>query len=185
MMSDTNIKYSSAVFFCRGLSVLLLLFAIVAGGCRRRPLEDPDNLTAVRVRVNVAGIHNVTSDIYNDKIPVQKIEPSAMHVLFFGENEDVIAAEGFITDVSFDENGNRIVSGEVMLAPGSYRMLIYDFGTEETLIRNYYSWDKAEAYTGIHRSCTVSRSEQVLYQRERRSEHSHAARASCGGQERV
>ena len=147
MMSDTNIKYSSAVFFCRGLSVLLLLFAIVAGGCRRRPLEDPDNLTAVRVRVNVAGIHNVTSDIYNDKIPVQKIEPSAMHVLFFGENEDVIAAEGFITDVSFDENGNRIVSGEVMLAPGSYRMLIYDFGTEETLIRNYYSWDKAEAYT--------------------------------------
>ncbi len=48
MMSDTNIKYSSAVFFCRGLSVLLLLFAIVAGGCRRRPLEDPDNLTAVR-----------------------------------------------------------------------------------------------------------------------------------------
>lgn len=68
-------------------------------------------------------------------------------MLFFGENEDVIAAEGFITDVSFDENGNRIVSGEVMLAPGSYRMLIYDFGTEETLIRNYYSWDKAEAYT--------------------------------------
>ncbi len=50
-------------------------------------------------------------DIYNDKIPVQKIEPSAMHVLFFGENEDVIAAEGFITDVSFDENGNRIVDG--------------------------------------------------------------------------
>lgn len=46
--------------------------------------------------MNVAGIHNVTSDIYNDKIPVQKIEPSAMHVLFFGENEDVIAAEGFI-----------------------------------------------------------------------------------------
>lgn len=78
MMSDTNVKYCSAVFFCRGLSVLLLLFAIVAGGCRRRPLEDPDNLTAVRVRVNVAGIHNVTSDIYNDKIPVQKIEPSAM-----------------------------------------------------------------------------------------------------------
>ena len=32
MMSDTNVKYSSAVFFCRGLSVLLLLFAIVAGG---------------------------------------------------------------------------------------------------------------------------------------------------------
>lgn len=147
MMSDTNVKCSSTVLFSRGLSVLLLLLAIVAAGCRRRPLEDPDYRTAVRVKVNVAGIPNVTSDIYNDKIPVQKIEPSAMHVLFFGECEDVVAAEDFITDVSFDEDGNRIVSGEVMLAPGSYRMLIYDFGTEETLIRNYYNWDRAEAYT--------------------------------------
>lgn len=146
-MSDTNVKYSSAVLFKRGLTVFLLLLAIVATGCRRRPLEDPDYLTAVRVKVNVAGISNVTSDIYNEKIPVQKIEPSAMHVLFFGEREDVVAAEDFITDVSFDEDGNRIVSGEVMLAPGSYRMLIYDFGTEETLIRNYYNWDRAEAYT--------------------------------------
>ncbi len=147
MMSDINVKSSSAVLLSRGLSILLLLLAIVAAGCRRRPLEDPDYLTNVRVKVNVAGIPNVTSDIYNDKIPVQKIEPSAMHVLFFGEREDVVAAEDFITDVSYDEDGNRIVSGEVKLAPGSYRMLVYDFGTEATLIRNHYNWDRAEAYT--------------------------------------
>lgn len=149
MMSDINMKNFSATFLRRGMLVVLPLLMIAVAGCRRRPLEDPDYMTSVRVKVDVSGISNVTCDIYNDKIPVQTIEPSAMHVLFFDENKDAVVSENFITHVSADEDGNRIVSGDVQLAPGSYRMLIYDFGTDETLIRNYYSWDKAEAYTEL------------------------------------
>ena len=65
------------------LSVMLGLLAL--GGCHRRPLEDPADYTAIRVKVNVKGILNVTCDVYNEKIPVPKIEPDAMHVIFFDE----------------------------------------------------------------------------------------------------
>lgn len=147
MMSDINVKRGSAALLRLGVFVLLPLLMIIVAGCRRRPLEDPDYLTSVRVKVDVSGISNVTCDIYNDKIPVQKIEPSAMHVLFFEKERNVVASENYITDVSVAEDGSRVVSGEVQLAPGAYRMLIYDFGTDETLVRNFYSWDEAEAYT--------------------------------------
>lgn len=147
MMPDINAKHGVAALLRRVLCVLPLLLIIVVAGCRRRPLEDPDYLTSVRVKVDVSGISNVTCDIYNDKIPVQTIEPSAMHVLFFEKERNVVASENYITEVSVAEDGSRIVSGEIQLAPGVYRMLIYDFGTDETLVRNFYSWDEAEAYT--------------------------------------
>lgn len=127
------------------LAILLLL--AVAPGCRRRPLEDPDYRTLVKVKVDISGISNVTCDIYNDKIPVPKIEPEAMHLLLFDEDASRVAAETFLTDVSTDADGVRTVSGEVVVAPGTYRYLAYDFGTEATLVRNYNVWDEAEAYT--------------------------------------
>lgn len=157
MMSDINVKCGRAVLRRRGTTVALALLMMVAQGCHRRPLEDPDYLTSVRVKVDVAGVSNVTCDIYNDKIPVPKIEPSAMHVLFFDEDKDVVASENFITEVSVSESGDRVVSGDIPLAPGSYRMLIYDFGAEATLVRNYYSWERAEAYTDPVSSLILNR----------------------------
>ena len=68
--------------------------------CQRRPLEDPDFFTKVKVKVNVNAISNVTCDVYNDKLPVQNIEPTAMHVLFYDINYNSVAAESYITNVS-------------------------------------------------------------------------------------
>lgn len=129
------------------IPLAILLLIAVAPGCRRRPLEDPDYRTLVKVKVDISGISNVTCDIYNDKIPAPKIEPEAMHLLLFDEDASRVAAETFLTDVSTDADGVRTVSGEVVVAPGTYRYLAYDFGTEATLVRNYNVWNEAEAYT--------------------------------------
>ncbi len=120
---------------------------LVVSGCHRRPLEDPAEFTRVKVKVNVEGIQNVTCDIYNDKITHPVIEQTAMHVLFFTEKNAEVVAETFITNVSTDDNGVRYVSGDVAIAPGDYKMLIYDFGTEATLVNNYHDFYGAVATT--------------------------------------
>ncbi len=129
----------------------------VVCACHFRPLTDPNLLTEVRVRINNDGIQNVTCDVYNPAIPVQKIEPTAMHVLFYNDGDGSVAAESFITKVSADSEGYRVLSGEVQLLPGNYRMLAYDFGTEETIVKDYYIWDKAKAYTDPVPSGVLSR----------------------------
>ena len=113
------------------ISLAILLLAVLPG-CRRRPLEDPDYRTLVKVKVDISGISNVTCDIYNDKIPVPKIVPEAMHLMLFGEDASSTAAEAFITDVATGADGSRTISGELVVAPGTYRLLAYDFGTEAT-----------------------------------------------------
>lgn len=132
----------------RALCAAWLLVSVlsVTSSCRRRPLEDPEYLTRVNVEVNVDGIQNVTCDIYNPAVQVPEISPDVMHVIFFDRKGDV-AAETFITEVSTAENGHRVLSGEFSVIPGKYRMLIYDYGTEATLIKDFYSWDGATAYT--------------------------------------
>ena len=125
------------------LAAVLLLSA----GCIRRPLEDISEYTRVKVKVNVKNIHNVTCDIYNEKIPHPEINPEAMHVIFFKQDEDVVAAETFITNVETEDDGSTSLTGDIAIYPGTYRMLIYDYGTEETIVKDYYHYDLAYAYT--------------------------------------
>lgn len=138
-----HIYASGGNAFC---TAWLVLCVSVSYGCHRRPLEDPEYLTKVNVEVNIDNIQNVTCDIYNPKVQAPVIEPEMMHVIFF-DKKDNIAAETFITDVSTAENGRRVISGEFSIIPGRYKMLIYDYGTDDTLIKDYHSWDNACAYT--------------------------------------
>lgn len=124
---------------------LVICFAF--SGCERRPLEDLANYTNIEVAVDIEAIANVTCDVYNSKIPIPVIEPQAMHVLFFEQNSNHVAAETFINDITQDQNGLRIIKGNIAIMPGNYRMLVYDFGTESTIVEEYYTWEKCRAYT--------------------------------------
>ncbi len=124
----------------------LLCAAFILPGCQRRPLEDPDYNTRVKVQINTRAIMNVTCDIYNEKIPVPEIQMDVMHVIFFKENSDEVACESYITDYEVDENGQKSFYGNISIAPGTYRLYAYNFGTETTLIREPYVWDAVEAY---------------------------------------
>lgn len=138
-----HIHASGGNAFC---AAWLMLCVSVSAGCHRRPLEDPEYLTKVNVEVNIDNIQNVTCDIYNPKVQAPVIEPEMMHVIFF-DKKDNVAAETFITDVTTAENGRRVISGEFSIIPGRYKMLIYDYGTDDTLVKDYHSWDNACAYT--------------------------------------
>ena len=123
-------------------SVIILLLS-----CERRPLIEPDFKTRVEVKVNIETIANVTSDVYNEKIPLPKIEPEVMRVMFYNLHEDQMLGESFISNLQKDEHDQMIVSGEVSILPGEYRVMVYAFGTESTLISKYDSWNGCTAYT--------------------------------------
>lgn len=128
-------------------AALLVLCAIIIGtGCHRRPLEDPDYNTRIKVKVNTDSIRNVTCDIYNDEVPIPVIQQDVMHVILFNEDSDRIACETYLTDYDTDAEGRKTFYGDLSVVPGTYRLYTYNFGTESTLIRDQYSWGGAEAY---------------------------------------
>lgn len=117
----------------------------VSSSCQRRPLIDPGNNTLVNVSVDISNIQNVTCDIYNEDIPVPTIDPQMMHVLFFDLETGDMAAQNFITDKSEDEEGRPVIGGSIVIAPGNYHVLAYQFDTESTIVKDYESYDGAYA----------------------------------------
>lgn len=129
----------------RFMNILLALVALAA--CERRPLSDIEYKTRIDVKVNIEAIANVTCDVYNEKVTLPPIEPVAMHVIFFDKETEEVAAESFLSEVSYTEDGSRVLGGNISIMPGDYKMLVYDFGTETTIVENYYDWNECRAYT--------------------------------------
>lgn len=126
----------------------MVLAATVLVSCNRRPLEDPDFSTRIDVKVNISAIANVTCDIYNRRIPVPQIECEVMRVVFFDTENDKMVGESFISDIGTDpETGEKTICGDISILPGDYRMLLYTFGTESTIVENYNSWSGSRAVT--------------------------------------
>ena len=128
-------------------AVFTLCVILTTASCEKRPLMELGHRTQINVRVNIDAISNVTCDIYNEKIQIPEIKPIAMHVLFFDEYTKEVAAESFISDISYDDDGTRVLSGNISIMPGDYKMLVYDFGTESTIVQDYYKWDDCMAFT--------------------------------------
>lgn len=131
------------ITYCR-ISLLLLLLLCV-GGCEFRPLEEPNRGVKINVRVDVNTVVNVTTHIYNDKIPVPEIHPDAMHVAFYEENGDRLVTESFITQKETLEDGTCIMTGYADVLPGTYKMLVYTYGTSYTYVYDTYSWSRINA----------------------------------------
>lgn len=124
-----------------------LALMLGATGCQRRPLEEPDFYTKVKINVNVESVQNVTCDIYNPNIPVPKIAPEVMHVSFYNMAGDKLLAESFISNVETDADGNVSISGNVPILPGEYKMMAYQFGEERAQIGGYRDYRQAYVYT--------------------------------------
>ena len=127
--------------------VALICALVLVTGCYRRPLLEPDHRAVLKVRVKYNNIPNVTTGIYNDKIPVPQFHTDVLRVLFYNGAGSRILSEGFITERTVDAEGNDIVTGDVMLAPGNYRVLAYNFDTPSTLIRSEQKWEGITAFT--------------------------------------
>lgn len=124
-----------------------ILATIFIASCERRPLVDPDNSLRVEVAVDVSDVKNISCDIYNPAIQVDTIDPETMRVLFYDSDGESIVADTYISNSYVNEDGNKVLYGDVNINPGDYKMVIYNFDTEATLIRNAQEFNTIEAYT--------------------------------------
>lgn len=131
----------------RAVCLCALIICMLMAGCERRPLFDPSEQAEIRVRILTDGVSNVTTDIYNDKIPHPVLQTDIMRVMFYDKTGEHMLSEGFITRKETDADGNDVLSEEIMLSPGNFRVLAYNFDTPSTSIKSYASWSSAQAYT--------------------------------------
>lgn len=125
----------------------LALCALAFVGCVRRDLTEPDSRAMLRIRINTKAVTNVTENIYNEKIPLPNISSDVCHVIFYNQAGDKLLSEGFLSEKSYDENGDEVFSGNVSLSTGNYRIMAYNFDTPTTQVRDVNSWHTATAYT--------------------------------------
>ena len=129
---------------------LLMIAAVVACtmlvGCERRPLKDPNGHTEVRVKINTAGIPNITEHIYNPKIEVPSLSSEAMRLLIYDPTGEELRTQAFLSDRSVLE-GREVLSRKLQLSAGEYRLLSYNFDATHTLIAHEHKYNTIRAYT--------------------------------------
>lgn len=114
-------RFASIV--CR-LMMLLSLLTLVS--CERRPLNELNNRILLRLKIELK-IMNV----------VEIEQPEVMRVVLYNPEtgrkvtEDYVPAEG----------------GYISVPPGDYKIIVYNFDTESTLIRNDNMYYEIEGYT--------------------------------------
>lgn len=125
---------------------VLVAAAAAAVGCHRRPLVDVENTHYVRVYLDEE-LLNVTTGFYDEsrRKPAYST-PSIMRVALFDPVSGRVVSERYLRGRGRDERG-AYCDGYIAAAPGDYRLLTYNFGTESTVLRRENDYSSAEAYT--------------------------------------
>lgn len=124
----------------------LLLGTLLCVQCDRRPLVEPGNTHCIRVYLDEE-LKNVTTGFYDPSLPHPAYEaPEVLRVALYDPSNGRVAAERFLRSQGHDARGHYY-EGYVIADPGRYRLLVYNYATEATLIRGAHRWDEAEAYT--------------------------------------
>lgn len=141
--------------------------------CHRRPLEDPENSVELKILIDVDNIRNVTCGIYNPELPLPDIEPDMMHALLYDDEGRQIVAELYISGKEVNAEGRTVFRSTLQAAPGKYRLLAYNFGTEAAVVENLGSPSTAMARSTVvpdrlskHYLGKAEGDEQVIYEPE-------------------
>ena len=127
--------------------ILAALALTVAAACHRRPLVDPEDAVRIRVEVNIKAVSNVTTDIYNDKIPIPDLNTDMMRVMVYDPTSKNLMSQSFISNKTYDEEGNQVLSGTMNISFGTYDFLVYNFDTPTTQVKEESNENKVIAYT--------------------------------------
>ena len=127
--------------------LLAITLAAALCSCHRRPLEDMQEKVKIRVAVNVKAVANVTTNIYNEKIPVPSLPTDMMRVMVYDTNTKNLLTQAFISSKSYDEDGNQVLSGDLSISFGTYDFLVYNFDTPTTLVTSENNENSILAYT--------------------------------------
>lgn len=113
--------------------LLLSVLTILAVACEFRPLEDPSNVSYIRVYVGEQDL-NVTTGYYNpDFIHPDFRRPEVVRVALFDPETGRMVAERYLRTQGEDEKGIYF-EGYLVVAPGTYNLVAYNFGTESTIV---------------------------------------------------
>lgn len=124
--------------------LLALAFVILAVACQRRPFSE--DTTAVQIRMNIS-----TEVKHNHALKL----PETMRIDLF----DIETGETAYTDYISPEGGY------IYPRPGKYDLVVYNIGTESTVIRNDRNRQTVEAYTNEVSAYIKSQMEQFLSKR--------------------
>ncbi len=126
--------------------VSVLLMVICFTSCEHRSLEDPYNGHYVRIYIDEQ-IKNVTYGFYNENRnrPEYK-RPNVLRITLCDPVSDEIVAERYLQSSGEDERGYYI-DGYVSAEAGKYNMMVYNFGTEKTKVRDENIYSIMQAYT--------------------------------------
>lgn len=127
--------------------ILLCILAIASLSCERRPLVDTSEKVRVRVILKNKEVPNVTTGIYNNSIEVPDITPGVIRVMFYDADTKNVTAQGFISKKGVDENGYDYIEGDVIVYPGTYNVVCYNFDTPSTLVADENNYNTITAYT--------------------------------------
>lgn len=123
-----------------------LFLAMTFAACEHRPLEEMSHAHYVRIYIDDQ-IQNVTYGFYDEsRLKPTYHRPRVLRVALFDPGTDRVVAERYLQESGEDERGYYL-EGYITAAPGDYRLMVYNFGTESSLIRNEHAYHQAEAYT--------------------------------------
>lgn len=126
------------------LSLLMVLLALTS--CEHRPLEDPYNAHYVRVYID-ENIKNVTCGFYDDtRNKPEYIRPRVLRAVLANPLSGEVVSERYLQSYGEDERGYYI-DGYIAAAAGEYNLMVYNFGSPKTKMRNEYSYSDMQAYT--------------------------------------
>lgn len=133
----------------RFVHILLAAALLLTGSasCVRRPLLEPEESVEIQVKVNIEAISNVTTDIYNERIPVPDLTTDMMRVLVYDPDTHNLLTQSFISHKTYTEDGSQLMSGYLNISYGSYDFVVYNFDTPTTQVSSESNEESLIAYT--------------------------------------
>ena len=122
----------------------LLLFL---ASCERRPLVEDSKEVSISVEVNIEAVANVTMGVYNEHIPVPDLNTDMVRVMVYDPKTKNLITQAFLSNKDTGENGEQVLSGDIVITPGTYDFVCYNFDTATTQVRNENNENEIEAYT--------------------------------------
>lgn len=122
----------------------VLFLTIIAASCQRRPFSD--NTTAVSIKLKVkTEVNHSRAAAEAETMRIDLFDPETGAVVY----TDYISTEG----------------GYIYPVPGDYDLLVYNIGTESTIVRNEQNKNTVEAYTNEVSAYIKSQMEAFLASR--------------------
>ena len=133
------------------------LAAVLAAGCQLRPLEDPSEAVQIKVTIDTDNVSNVTCDFYNPDIQYEDISSEMIRCMFYSPETGKLLSQSFISDVSYNDKGQQVLSGTVKILSGNFDIVCYNFDTPNTLVRDESEESAMTGYTSDVSSAIKSR----------------------------